>query len=614
MRVYPCVMRRAIAGALLGLLVVTDVVASGTLRPRIVNGVPTQARPTTGVLLQAYPNTFHAGFCSATLVGCQHVVTAAHCVCAGDDFASCGTPSTASLRVYLQHAGILAVSAADVNPAYAFSVAGDVAVLTLTQPVTGIRPTPINTTANPSAGTTATIAGYGITDGANDDFGLLRQGAVTLAACSGVPEPAHVCWTYDHPIGSPGTDSDTCSGDSGGPLFVDFGGGEVLAGVTSGGSSADCRPTDLSFDSNVFQNAAFIQSIAGGDLGPASCGTISQVGDPATTVTTLQFGSLGTDAQRCRTEVRKRYESYTKTRLKLMRRCVDRVQRGSATPCPDASTAAAIARAATRVDPLRLGLRCPASVVPAIGAAGPCTGAANADDLSACILAAGDAAADAMVDAEYADPTAAPGNAGLFACQLVIGKAASKYGLAVLKLGTKCQGYLDAGKVGACPDTTSQAKEAELAAKVLPAIQGSCSDAQVQLLDAAGTFGGGCAGSATTAAIAACEIAAHALEVDTLVGALSEVGTQREVSLTVPPGAATLRFTLNGIDAGLNDVDLYVRQGAPPTTSAFDARSINVGVYDGIEIPSPASGTWYVLVDPYAGGNVPFQMTATVFQ
>src|SRR5207244_1225610 len=83
----------------------------------------------------------------------------------------------------------------------------------------------INTTGNPTVGMAGSIAGFGRTDGTAHDFGILRQGIVVISSCSGsFPEPDMTCWTYDAPVGPPGTDSNTCYGDSGGPLFVDFGG------------------------------------------------------------------------------------------------------------------------------------------------------------------------------------------------------------------------------------------------------------------------------------------------------------------------------------------------------------------------------------------------------
>ena len=67
-----------------------------------------------------------------------------------------------------------------------------------------------------------------------------------------------MCWTFQKPVGLPGDDSNTCNGDSGGPLFVDLGGGQIVAGVTSGGNNGSCQVFDESYDANVFTYASFI--------------------------------------------------------------------------------------------------------------------------------------------------------------------------------------------------------------------------------------------------------------------------------------------------------------------------------------------------------------------
>ena len=60
----------------------------------------------------------------------------------------------------------------------------------------------------------------------------------------------------------------------------DFGSGDVVAGIGSGGLNADCQPDDLPFDTDVFANLAGIAAAAGLDLGDAECGDLPVVGSP----------------------------------------------------------------------------------------------------------------------------------------------------------------------------------------------------------------------------------------------------------------------------------------------------------------------------------------------
>lgn len=224
--------------------------------PRIVNGTLTSAFPSAGALL-IYDDTAQTdliGLCSGTLVGCRTFVTAAHCVCgSADDFVTCTQSELIPperLRVFFQLAGFAQVASVTISPDFAFGEAGDIAVLQLSEAVTGIDPTPINALIKPSAGTSGDIVGFGRTlnqAGILSDAGIKREGKVTVADCNRiVPNSTHVCWQFL------GTNSSTCSGDSGGPLFIDFGEGARLAGVTSGGSNSSCEAPDRSFDTDVF--------------------------------------------------------------------------------------------------------------------------------------------------------------------------------------------------------------------------------------------------------------------------------------------------------------------------------------------------------------------------
>ena len=272
--------RGALAG--LAVLVLTIPAAAGPfgrhpdVAPRIVNGVFTFAHATTGALLTPDDPDAAQVACSGTLIGCRTFLTAGHCVE--------GALAPSNWVVFFQHAGFVPVAAVDLHPDYLFPPA-DVAVITLAVPVTGLRPTPLDVTGGHAPGTSGTIAGFGRSGGGSADYGLKRAGAVSLATCGGgISDTTSICWGFQNPIGAPGDDSNTCNGDSGGPLFVDAGSAFVVAGVTSGGSSNDCLAPDASFDARVSFYAPWIQGVGGEDLDNTSCGPPPYVGDADVTV------------------------------------------------------------------------------------------------------------------------------------------------------------------------------------------------------------------------------------------------------------------------------------------------------------------------------------------
>ena len=257
-------------------------------QPRIVNGAFTSQQPTVAAILKGISPDTAAQWCTATLIGCQTVLTAAHCVCDAEGAAcqpdGAQPPQPNRYFVFLQHAGTFAVDRIAVHPSYAADVA-DIAVLHLAAPVTGIAPTPINRTSAPPHGMTGAIVGFGRQGGPVSDYGLKRAGNVAIAGCpSGVSNDTSVCWNFAAPAGPAGSNSNTCHGDSGGPLFVDFGCGPVVAGVTTDGVNADCTIGDHSWDANVFAFTSFIDAVAPGELGQDHCGPGRQVGDPSVNV------------------------------------------------------------------------------------------------------------------------------------------------------------------------------------------------------------------------------------------------------------------------------------------------------------------------------------------
>jgi secreted trypsin-like serine protease len=262
-------------------------------QPRIVNGIVTPLYPTTGDVLfggDPFDATDVATECSGVLVGCETVLTAAHCVCQGDanTASTClaqGLVDPSNLSFFLQHAGVFPVATITINPLFQFAVRSDIAVLKLATPVSGIAPSRINTTESPARGTAGTIVGFGITLDQGVDSGVKRAGKVVTQFCTvPISNRTSVCWDFVEPLGLPGSNSNTCNGDSGGPLFIDFGAGDQVAGLTSGGTP-QCVASSTSWDDNVFNDRAWVQAEAGADLDRLSCGDLPQVGGPGTAVT-----------------------------------------------------------------------------------------------------------------------------------------------------------------------------------------------------------------------------------------------------------------------------------------------------------------------------------------
>jgi MYXO-CTERM domain-containing protein len=265
--------------------------AVGVSSDPIVNGTFTSQFPSAGALLVGSdPDT--AGIqCTGTLVGCDTFLTAAHCVC-DTVGADCQSPTPAApFQVFLQHAGFFEVASVAVHPSYSFPDA-DVAVLTLAEPVTGVTPTPLQDTA-PALGTRGTLVGFGRTGGANNVYGLKYTGGITTGACpDDIDATGKVCWTYD---GAP--DSNTCNGDSGGPLFFGEPGALRVGGITSGGTEGSCLEGDNSYDNSVYDFRTFINERAVGGLAQAACGSLPQVGQELVAVSSIE-GALAAGGTR----------------------------------------------------------------------------------------------------------------------------------------------------------------------------------------------------------------------------------------------------------------------------------------------------------------------------
>ena len=97
-------------------------------------------------------------------------------------------------------------------------------------------------------------------------------------------------------------------------------------------------------------------------------------------------------------------------------------------------------------------------------------------------------------------------------------------------------------------------------------------------------------------------------------GQLSTTLTQQLHAFQVPASSDSLRVSMNGISRVSNpvDVSLYVRAGAPPTTSVYDCAGVATGNFATCEFDNPQSGLWYALAVREAG-TVTYQIVATEF-
>lgn len=109
-------------------------------------------------------------------------------------------------------------------------------------------------------------------------------------------------------------------------------------------------------------------------------------------------------------------------------------------------------------------------------------------------------------------------------------------------------------------------------------------DAAAAVAAAAGSTGGG-GGTGQTATVTDISVARNAW---------------KHYTLAVPAGMASLTVSISG---GTGDADLYVRQGAQPTTSSYDCRPYLTGNNESCNFTNPSAATYYISIRGYSAAS-----------
>jgi hypothetical protein len=245
---------------------------------RIVNGLYSfRHAAVAGILRGANASTAQA-WCTGTLVACDKVLTAAHCISEHED--------PAGYHVYFPHTGVFSVARISwLKSEYKFPYA-DLAILHVATPVEGIQPIAINLTGSPGENSNALIVGYGRSGGTNSDYGIKREGSVKFSSCKGAfADKRLLCWNFDAEINQAHSHSNTCNADSGGGVFMLEKSGQRtamrLVGVVSGGIDSNCVKADHSYNTDVFKWRDWLTSEGVYDPSPKICKSKIEIDRPS---------------------------------------------------------------------------------------------------------------------------------------------------------------------------------------------------------------------------------------------------------------------------------------------------------------------------------------------
>jgi hypothetical protein len=221
----------------------------------------------TPATLGQYPTvvalTVGNGICTGTLIHREWVLTAAHCITPSVVQLPSQEAVTQDLRIHFGTVD-LTRSPGDVRtasltiPKPGFSIGSlgqnDIGLIRLSQPVSGIAPTPVNLDpARAPVGTVVTMVGFGATEqSGTGTVGVelvLEDRTSTSCAPYGMSDVNLLCFSQLDGKGK-------CRGDSGGPSFAQLDGRPTVVGVTSFG---DPECAQLGADTRTDVEREFIE-------------------------------------------------------------------------------------------------------------------------------------------------------------------------------------------------------------------------------------------------------------------------------------------------------------------------------------------------------------------
>lgn len=247
---------RVLASVLLSVFIQFTDAAADFPTSKLVDGtrVPASNYPGVARIL------VDGALCTGTIVGPRHILTAAHCF-----YDERGRPMTdvsgATATLNGQTYGATRVT---IHPTYVQGEEAcengrvDAAILELRQDVQGLSGVPLLRSA-PPVGTQLLLAGFGLegtgNSGQTGSFppnGIINIGFTNVERVTG----GYLEWEFD-----PG-ETNTASGDSGGPAFVNVNGVNTLSSITCGGDGNSEFGT-ASLNTRVDIIASWIDSIVG---------------------------------------------------------------------------------------------------------------------------------------------------------------------------------------------------------------------------------------------------------------------------------------------------------------------------------------------------------------